>query len=60
MLVRCPSCNKLYDDESRWTICPHGPLWAAHDAYCPEHDLVNCQVCASVAEQPASDGEAGE
>ena len=41
-LVHCSSCNRTYDDESRWTICPHGPLWAGPDKYCAEHDLINC------------------
>lgn len=42
MLVHCSSCNRTYDDESRWTICPHGPLWAGPYKYCAEHDLINC------------------
>lgn len=42
MFVICPTCNRTYDDEHCWTICPHGPLWAAHDAYCRRHDVVNC------------------
>jgi uncharacterized protein DUF3467 len=45
MLIRCEKCFSNYDDENRWTICPHGPLWAAPDAYCRKHDLINCVVC---------------
>lgn len=41
----CETCGHYYDDEFCWTICPHGPLWAAVDAYCREHDLVNCKLC---------------
>jgi hypothetical protein len=44
MVVTCDKCHRLYDDAEQWTICPHGPLWAAHDAYCREHDLVNCPM----------------
>jgi hypothetical protein len=49
MVVRCPTCSTVYDDETRWTICPHAPLWAAQDAYCRKHDLVNCQLCPTSA-----------
>jgi hypothetical protein len=42
VIVRCDRCERNYDDATQWTICPHGPLWAAHDAYCREHDLVDC------------------
>lgn len=44
----CEQCEHGYDDENCWTICPHGPLWAAVDAYCRECDLVNCHThCAA-------------
>jgi hypothetical protein len=23
MMVTCPNCGKRYDDEFRWTLCPH-------------------------------------
>lgn len=42
MVVRCPDCRRVYDDAERWTLCPHGPLWAGPDEYCPRHDLVRC------------------
>jgi len=43
MMVLCSSgCRRYYDDEQQWTICPHGPLWGSPDAYCAQHDLVNC------------------
>lgn len=45
MVVLCEKCGIYYDDESRWTICPHGPLWAGVKAYCRKHDLVNCFIC---------------
>lgn len=44
MLVQCSTCRRAYDDAEQWTICPHGPLWAAPDAYCRVHDLVNCPL----------------
>ncbi len=44
MIVPCEKCHTLYDDENRWTICPHGPLWAGPGQYCREHDLVNCKL----------------
>jgi hypothetical protein len=45
MYVRCAECQKVYDDESRWTICPHNSLRVAHDApYCRYHDLYNCNL----------------
>jgi hypothetical protein len=40
----CETCGHYYDDEFCWTQCPHGPLWAPLDAYCREHDLVNCKL----------------
>jgi len=54
MVVFCEKCSRYYDDENRWTICPHGPLWAAADAYCREHDLVNCKL-----HDPKPDGSTG-
>jgi hypothetical protein len=44
MVTRCQKCGRMYDDAEQWTICPHAPLWASHNNYCPEHDLVNCQM----------------
>lgn len=45
MYVRCTDCQKIYDDEYRWTICPHNSLRVAHDApYCRYHDLYNCTL----------------
>jgi len=47
MLVMCPTCGKRYDDEHRWTICPHAPSEAsAPDGgnYCMEHDLFYCPL----------------
>ena len=48
MMVLCPKCGLRYDDESRWTICPHNSLNVAHDrAYCRRHDLYEpCAACA--------------
>ena len=43
MWVQCSKCRRSYDDANQWTICPHGPLWAAPEDYCPDCDLVNCQ-----------------
>ena len=51
MIVTCPTCATRYDDESRWTVCPHNSLNVAHDTpYCRRHDLYNCQVCKQLAE----------
>jgi hypothetical protein len=41
MLVRCEECGRRFDDEYRWTMCPHDPLDAG---YCKEHDLFNCTL----------------
>jgi len=30
MIVRCQKCNKGFDDQFRWTICPH-ETFAAND-----------------------------
>ncbi len=49
MTVRCETCGSTYDDSECWTICPHGPLWAASDAYCKKHDLVDCFICKDEA-----------
>lgn len=40
----CETCGRYFDDEQSWTLCPHGPLWAPLNAYCREHDLVNCKL----------------
>lgn len=51
MRVVCGLCNKTYDDEVRWTLCPHNRLEASPTGdgrgwdgrgYCEEHDLFNC------------------
>ena len=53
MIVTCPDCGKRYDDESRWTICPHNSLNVAYDTpYCRLHDLYNCGLCKGVAAAP--------
>lgn len=44
MTQLCEKCGHYYDDEHCWTICPHGPIWAPLNAYCREHDLVNCKL----------------
>ena len=51
MLVRCETCRHAYDDAAQWTLCPHGPLWAAVDAYCPQHDLVHCPLHGDAPEE---------
>lgn len=51
MTIKCNLCGRIYNDATRWTLCPHGPLWAAHDAYCPQHDLVDCSVCKAIEEE---------
>lgn len=43
MNVVCDNCRRLYDDENRWTICPHGPLGFPPDDYCP-----NCDTLKSI------------
>lgn len=51
MLTTCSKCSARYDDEGRWTICPHNLLEQRPDAprytcgepgYCAGHDLFNC------------------
>jgi len=47
MIVVCDKCQTWYDDERRWTICPHNSLNVSHDTpYCRKHDLYNCGVCS--------------
>jgi hypothetical protein len=47
MTVFCEACGKRYDDESRWTICPHNSLNVANNTpYCRRHDLYDCDICA--------------
>ena len=52
MNVKCEKCGVVYDDASRWTICPHGPLNAPHDSYCRKHDLAPCPFCNPAAVNP--------
>ena len=58
MMVLCPKCGLRYDDESRWTICPHNSLNVAHDrAYCRRHDLYEpCAACAATKETNGAEG----
>jgi hypothetical protein len=43
MIVTCEKCAKRFDDEFRWTICPHNPLDVpAGKVLCLEHDLFDC------------------
>jgi len=53
MIVTCPDCWNRYDDEYRWTICPHNPLEAGPDrGYCRRHDLFEpCACCAAIAQE---------
>jgi hypothetical protein len=46
LIVRCEQCGERYDDEFRWTVCPHNSIEVAHDTpYCRRHDLYNCGLC---------------
>lgn len=36
----CVECKRQYNDESCWTICPHGPLYEPLCDYCPYCDIV--------------------
>lgn len=40
MITLCPKCQRRYDDEQHWTICPHGPLEFALDDYCCKCDTL--------------------
>lgn len=40
MYTRCEKCERLYDDEGQWTICPHGPIEFPVDDYCPRCDTL--------------------
>ncbi len=51
MFVTCGKCKCSYDDEHRWTICPHNLLEAGpktpyyncgNGGYCAGHDLYGC------------------
>jgi hypothetical protein len=53
MLVTCESCGVSYNDEYRWTVCPHMPLESTPEpfdpvanphGYCREHDLFGPHV----------------
>lgn len=50
------ACYRTYDDETRWTICPHNSLSVSSDApLCKEHDLYNCPLPHDgVFERPAT------
>jgi len=54
----CADCGRRYDDEYRWTICPHLPLEAGPKpfhpetnphGYCQEHDLFGCKFHGEAA-----------
>lgn len=51
MIVACGKCGQQYNDEFKWTICPHNVLEAGpttpryncgNSGYCAGHDLFNC------------------
>ena len=44
MHVTCNKCGEYYNDENRWTLCPHGPLHGPNK-YCRKHDLDPCPIC---------------
>ena len=52
MIVRCDTCKRYYDDATCWTICDHGPLWAAPTDYCRHHDMVASCPCLKQKEEP--------
>ena len=52
MIITCTQCGANYEDVNRWTICPHGPLDAPHDAYCRKHDLAPCPICDPTKTNP--------
>ena len=44
----CDECQRRYDDEYQWTICPHNPLEAGPkpEDYCKRHDFFGpCPIC---------------
>lgn len=51
MNVHCEKCSTVYDDATRWTICPHGPLGGSN-RYCRIHDLDPCTFCDPSASNP--------
>ncbi len=61
MIVTCETCGLRYDDESRWTICPHNSLSVAHNTpYCRRHDLYNCPLCKPALEEMPPVAEVAE
>lgn len=40
MWVRCKDCNRGYNDEECWTICPHSPLGFPIKDLCPMCDTL--------------------
>jgi hypothetical protein len=49
MIVICEKCGMRYDDEIKYTFCPHNPLGTPRpeiegyrSGFCQEHDLFNC------------------
>lgn len=58
MIVTCEQCGRRFDDEHRWTICPHNPLEAGHDSgYCRRHDLFTpCACCEAMIDSALEKG----
>lgn len=40
MRTVCPICKFMYDDETCWTICPHGPIAFPLEDYCRKCDTL--------------------
>lgn len=56
MIIKCSVCHRKIEDETRWTICPHGPIWAGVSDYCTMHDLVISQsngICTQACKDAA-------
>ncbi len=44
MIVRCGSCEYIYDDAVLSTVCPHTRSANGQGILCREHDLFNCTM----------------
>jgi rubredoxin len=72
-LVTCSRCSSRYDDESRWTICPHNRIDVRPDTMLCRHcdvylgytnlmtrtgDIDTCSICGRTREQLEAEARA--
>jgi hypothetical protein len=57
MIVRCETCNRVYDDAQSDTGCPHYPIGTSAETFCKHCDLYRpcaCDRAAAPSKEPSA------